>query len=262
MDVLTDAFVWLNDPLNWTGRNGVLALDRASTSSMSVARRRCSPPSSRCRSGSGSGTAAAAATVGVVVANTSRALPTLALLTLLAASGLFGNTRDGARVRRLRRPADPHQHGARASARSTPTSGTPPAAWACRARAVAVGGRAPARASRSSPPGCAPRPSRCSRPCRSPRWSAGAASARSSSRASAPSATGRCSRAAILVAGLCLVAEGLLAVAQHAADSPGPARAGPGHVRHAVPAHPPGARHIPSACRARDQRIEWSGSSS
>ena len=32
------------------------------------------------------------ATVGVVVANTTRALPTLALLTLLAASGLFGNT--------------------------------------------------------------------------------------------------------------------------------------------------------------------------
>ena len=26
MDVLQDAFTWLNDPLNWTGRDGVLAL--------------------------------------------------------------------------------------------------------------------------------------------------------------------------------------------------------------------------------------------
>ncbi len=28
MDVVTDALLWLNDPLNWTGRRGVLALAR------------------------------------------------------------------------------------------------------------------------------------------------------------------------------------------------------------------------------------------
>ncbi|WP_426595114.1 ABC transporter permease [Cellulomonas sp. McL0617] len=90
MDIFQQALVWLNDPLNWTGRNGVLALTKdhivvsvlavllAAVVSMPLAlwlghRRRGS-------------------TVGVVVANTTRALPTLALLTLLAASGLFGNT--------------------------------------------------------------------------------------------------------------------------------------------------------------------------
>jgi len=29
MDVLQEAFAWLNDPLNWTGRNGVIALTKA-----------------------------------------------------------------------------------------------------------------------------------------------------------------------------------------------------------------------------------------
>jgi len=90
MDVLQEAFAWLNDPLNWTGRNGVIALTKAHIAVSVLAvmlgavvslplalwlghRRR-------------------GAKVGVVVANTTRALPTLALLTLLAASGLFGNT--------------------------------------------------------------------------------------------------------------------------------------------------------------------------
>jgi len=29
MDILSEAFAWLNDPLNWTGRNGVIALTAA-----------------------------------------------------------------------------------------------------------------------------------------------------------------------------------------------------------------------------------------
>ena len=90
MTVFQEAIAWLNDPLNWTGRNGVIALTKdhilvsvlavllAAVASLPLAlwlghRRR-------------------GAKVGVVVANTTRALPTLALLTLLAASGMFGNT--------------------------------------------------------------------------------------------------------------------------------------------------------------------------
>ena len=56
------------------------------------ARRRCWRPSCRCPLALWLGHRRRGATVGVVVANTTRALPTLALLTLLAASGLFGNT--------------------------------------------------------------------------------------------------------------------------------------------------------------------------
>ena len=91
MDVLAEAIAWLNDPLNWTGRNGVLALTRdhivVSVLAVLARRRRRAPGRA-----SGWATAARGGTVGVVVANTTRALPTLALLTLLAASGLFGNT--------------------------------------------------------------------------------------------------------------------------------------------------------------------------
>jgi osmoprotectant transport system permease protein len=90
MDVLTEAFAWLNDPLNWTGRNGVLALTRAhitvSVLAVLLAAVVALP------AGLWLGHRGRGSTVGVVVANTTRALPTLALLTLLAASGLFGNT--------------------------------------------------------------------------------------------------------------------------------------------------------------------------
>ncbi|WP_421733124.1 ABC transporter permease [Cellulomonas sp.] len=90
MDTLTDAFLWLNDPLNWVGRNGVLALTRdhivVSVLAVLLAAVVALPV------GLWLGHRGRGSTAGVVVANTTRALPTLALLTLLAASGLFGNT--------------------------------------------------------------------------------------------------------------------------------------------------------------------------
>ncbi|MGY4645866.1 ABC transporter permease [Cellulomonas sp. URHB0016] len=90
MDVLQEAFAWLNDPLNWTGRNGVLALTVAhvtvSVLAVLLAAAVALPV------GLWLGHRGRGATAGVVVANTTRALPTLALLTLLAASGLFGST--------------------------------------------------------------------------------------------------------------------------------------------------------------------------
>ena len=90
MDVLNEAFLWLNDPLNWTGRNGVIALTRdhivVSFLAVMLAAVVALP------TGLWLGHRRRGATAGVVVANTTRALPTLALLTLLAASGLFGNT--------------------------------------------------------------------------------------------------------------------------------------------------------------------------
>lgn len=90
MNVLAEAIAWLNDPLNWTGRNGVLALTRdhiiVSVLAVLLAAVVALPV------GLWLGHRRRGGTVGVVVANTTRALPTLALLTLLAASGLFGNT--------------------------------------------------------------------------------------------------------------------------------------------------------------------------
>lgn len=90
MDILSEAIAWLNDPLNWTGRNGVLALTRdhiiVSVLAVLLAAVVALPV------GLWLGHRRRGGTAGVVVANTTRALPTLALLTLLAASGLFGNT--------------------------------------------------------------------------------------------------------------------------------------------------------------------------
>src|SRR5690606_23380849 len=90
MDVLTETLRWLNDPLNWTGRQGVLALARThleiSAAAVAIALVVALPV------GLWLGHRGRGATVGVVVANTTRALPTLALLTLLAATGSFGNT--------------------------------------------------------------------------------------------------------------------------------------------------------------------------
>lgn len=90
MDVLNEALVWLNDPLNWTGPNGVLALAgahlRVSFLAVLLAAVVALPL------GIWLGHRGRGAVLGVLVANTTRALPTLALLTLLAASGLFGNT--------------------------------------------------------------------------------------------------------------------------------------------------------------------------
>ena len=90
MDVLTDALAWLNDPLNWTGPNGILALTaihlRVTLLAVALAALVALP------TGVWLGHARRGGTLGVVVANTTRALPTLALLTLLASAGLFGST--------------------------------------------------------------------------------------------------------------------------------------------------------------------------
>lgn len=88
MDVLQDAVAWLNDPLNWTGRRGVLALTaehlRISALAVLLAAVVALP------AGVWLGHRRRGGVLTVVLANTSRALPTFALLTIFAASGLFG----------------------------------------------------------------------------------------------------------------------------------------------------------------------------
>lgn len=90
MDVLRDAVTWLNDPLNWTGRDGVLALGadhlRISALAVLLAALVALPL------GVWLGHRRRGGVVTVVAANTSRALPTFALLTIFASTGLFGAT--------------------------------------------------------------------------------------------------------------------------------------------------------------------------
>lgn len=90
MDVLTEAFAWLNDPLNWTGRKGVLALAaehlRLSGAAVLLAATVALPL------GIWLGHRRRGGVATVVAANTSRALPTFALLTIFASTGLFGAT--------------------------------------------------------------------------------------------------------------------------------------------------------------------------
>lgn len=88
--VVQEAVVWLNDPANWTGPNGIVSLTSEhlamSAIAVLVAAVLALPL------GIWLGYAGRGATLTVVVANTSRALPTLALLTLFAASAIgFGN---------------------------------------------------------------------------------------------------------------------------------------------------------------------------
>lgn len=90
MSVLLEALRWLNDPLNWTGPSGVLALTRQHlvvTGLAVLLGALVAVPTGLYLGHRGRG-----ATVGVVVSNTSRALPTLAMLTLFGATGLFGNS--------------------------------------------------------------------------------------------------------------------------------------------------------------------------
>lgn len=90
MDVVTDALAWLNDPLNWTGRGGVLVLAREhlviSVVAVALAAGVALPV------GIGLGHRRRGGGVTVVLANTSRALPTFALLTIFASAGLFGGS--------------------------------------------------------------------------------------------------------------------------------------------------------------------------
>lgn len=88
--VLTDALVWFNDPLNWAGRGGIpaLTLEHLTMTALAVlAAAVIALPLGIWLGYTGRG-----GTLTVVVANTTRALPTLALLTLFAASAIgFGN---------------------------------------------------------------------------------------------------------------------------------------------------------------------------
>lgn len=88
--VLAQALVWLNDPLNWSGRHGIPSLTGEhllmSLVAVALAAAVALPV------GIWLGHRGRGSTATVVVANTSRALPTLALLFIFAASGLgFGN---------------------------------------------------------------------------------------------------------------------------------------------------------------------------
>lgn len=89
MDVLRETFAWLNDPLNWTGRNGVIALAgehlRLSLIAVLLAAVVALPL------GVWLGHRRSGGVLTVVLANTSRALPTFALLTIFASTGLFGS---------------------------------------------------------------------------------------------------------------------------------------------------------------------------
>lgn len=90
MDILGDAFRWLNDPLNWSGSRGILALTlahlRLSALAVLLASAVALPV------GIWLGHRRRGGVLTVVLANTSRALPTFALLTIFASTGLFGDT--------------------------------------------------------------------------------------------------------------------------------------------------------------------------
>ena len=75
------AFVWLNDPLNWTNPDGILART-AEHLQISAVGGAAWPASWRGRWASGSGHLGAAASLIVAVANLTRAVPTVALLTI------------------------------------------------------------------------------------------------------------------------------------------------------------------------------------
>jgi osmoprotectant transport system permease protein len=90
MDVLREALLWLNDPLNWTGPDGVVSLTAEhltmSLVAVAIAVVVALPL------GIWLGHRRADATTTVVVVNATRAVPTLALLLLFATTGLgFGN---------------------------------------------------------------------------------------------------------------------------------------------------------------------------
>lgn len=89
-NVLEQAMIWLNDPVNWSGPNGVPALtgEHLAMSGAAVALAAAlTLPLGVWLGHHGRGAAAT-----VVVVNTSRALPTLALLFVFAATGIgFGN---------------------------------------------------------------------------------------------------------------------------------------------------------------------------
>ncbi len=88
--VTGDALVWLNDPLNWSGPTGVLArlAEHLGMSALAVAL----AAAVALPAGIWLGHARRGGGVAVVLANASRALPTLALLLIFASTAIgFGN---------------------------------------------------------------------------------------------------------------------------------------------------------------------------
>lgn len=90
MNLFADAFVWLNDPLNWQGPQGVphLTYEHLYISALAVAiAALLALPAGLLLGHTGRGGG-----LTVVVTNVSRAIPTLALLTVFAATAIgFGN---------------------------------------------------------------------------------------------------------------------------------------------------------------------------
>jgi osmoprotectant transport system permease protein len=93
MTYLQQALQWLNDPLNWTGPDGIVALTLEHLAMSVVAVLLASAVALPIGIWLGhSGRAARAGTPTVVLTTVSRALPTFALLTIFASAGLgFGN---------------------------------------------------------------------------------------------------------------------------------------------------------------------------
>ncbi|SDB89368.1 osmoprotectant transport system permease protein [Sanguibacter gelidistatuariae] len=93
MNQIQAAFVWLNDPINWSGPNGILALtgEHLLMTALAVLLAAVVALPVGIVLGHVPG-AERAASITVVLTNVSRALPTLALLTIFASTAIgFGN---------------------------------------------------------------------------------------------------------------------------------------------------------------------------
>ncbi|PJI95004.1 ABC transporter permease [Luteimicrobium subarcticum] len=92
-NVLHDAFVWLNDPLNWQGPDGILTLTAQHLGMTAAAVGIAAVIALPLGTWLGHVRRFDRFSAGLLVAaNTSRALPTLGVILLLATAGLFGNT--------------------------------------------------------------------------------------------------------------------------------------------------------------------------
>ncbi|GIJ00361.1 osmoprotectant transport system permease protein [Sediminihabitans luteus] len=89
MSTIDDALVWLNDPYNWTGPGGVLELGaehlRMTAAAVGIAAVLALPL------GVWLGHTGRGAGVTILVANSTRAVPTFGIILILATTGLFGN---------------------------------------------------------------------------------------------------------------------------------------------------------------------------
>lgn len=89
MNVLQEAFAWLNDPLNWTGPGGLIERTGEHLAMTGVAvllATLVALPLGVWLGHTGRGAAPT-----IIAANTTRALPTFGILLILAAGGLFGD---------------------------------------------------------------------------------------------------------------------------------------------------------------------------